>query len=350
MTDVANNPERMAEFDGQLEDAHMVGQWKFDAQLQKAIGGPAPAGLPFIWPWQTINDMLLRSCDVLKETSTIRRTLAFSNPGLPSGSTHALLSSVQIVLPGETEWAHSHAISALRFVIEGNPDLYTVVNGAPQTMERHDLILTPAWSWHDHHNDGDTTGIWLDVLDLPMVAALKQIAYRVFDGESQPITEDRRDDADSRPSFLRRPSGEIETANVPPLRLPWSEVERRLSQLAPEEADPFDGHMLEYFDPLTGQSVLPTLSCNAQMLPPGFVGKTKRDAASALCYVIEGSGTTRIEGHPDIEWNERDVFVLPNWVWHSHVNRSKNGRAVLFVVNESPMLEKMGINRRERRD
>ena len=34
-------------------------------------------------------------------------------------------------------------------------------------MEEGDLILTPAWTWHEHVHQGAAPVIWLDALDLP---------------------------------------------------------------------------------------------------------------------------------------------------------------------------------------
>lgn len=348
MTDGTGSNSKLAVFDEDLADVHMAGQWKFEAQLQQAIDGPATAGIPFKWSRETIDAMLDRSCEALTETTTVRRSLAFSNPGLPVGTTHALLGSVQMVLPGEVEWTHSHSISALRFVIDGGDGLFTVVDGEPLPMVKHDLILTPAWTRHDHHNEGDRPGLWLDVLDLPIVAGLKQMSYRVPNTRTQEQARQPRTDRESRAAFLRR-SGASGMVDSRPLRFPWAEAEIELMRQASLGADPFNGVMLEYFNPLTGGSVLPTLSCNVQMLPPGFVGAEQRKTASSICYVMEGSGTTSIEGHPDIEWKERDVFVLPNWIWHAHRNRSADERALLFVVSEAALLRTMGIDRTETR-
>jgi gentisate 1,2-dioxygenase/1-hydroxy-2-naphthoate dioxygenase len=340
---VRSNVDAIAAFDSELEAAHMVGQWKFDHLLEKLLDGPIPAGVPFLWSWQTINLMLDKSLQALPDSDTVRRTLAFSNPGLPSGSTHTLLGSVQMVMPGELAWAHAHSISALRFVIDGSRDLYTVVDGEPLPMETHDLILTPAWTMHDHHNESSRPGIWLDVLDLPLVGAMKQMAYRVLGNKAQSVTHARRDDIDSRPSFLR-PVGRNTDARQSPLRFPWRAVEQQLATAG--NGNSHDGVMLEYFNPLTGSAVLPTLSCNVQLFQPGFAGDEQRKTSSSLCYVIEGSGATRIDGKT-FEWTERDVFVIPNWMWHSHLNRSSDKRAVLFVVNDSPLLQCMGIERCE---
>jgi gentisate 1,2-dioxygenase len=53
---------------------------------------------------------------------------------------------------GEIAPAHRHTQSALRFVIEGS-GAHTAVNGEKTSMNPGDLIVTPAWFWHDHSKE-----------------------------------------------------------------------------------------------------------------------------------------------------------------------------------------------------
>jgi gentisate 1,2-dioxygenase/1-hydroxy-2-naphthoate dioxygenase len=327
------NTNAIEQFDGELAEASMVGQWKFDHLLEQVIGGPIPAGEPFLWSWEkTVKTMFDKALIALPDSTTVRRNLAFSNPGLPTGTTHTILGSMQMVKPGELAWAHSHSPSALRFAIEGDERLYTVVNGEALMMKKHDLVLTPAWTWHDHHNESDKMGLWLDVLDLPMVGALKQMSYRIFGDTAQNIEKPLQPNSDYNKA----------------LRFPWSEVEEKLAAAGNDVGDPYDAIMLEYKNPETGGSAMATLSCNVQMFQPGIVTQEKRTTSSVFCYVVEGRGKTIIGGK-EISWKERDVFVIPNWVWHSHINQSDSQRAILFVVNDSPVLKAMGIARQEKR-
>ncbi len=44
----------------------------------------------------------------------------------------------------------------------GSADLYTAVDGERLAMEDGDLIITPAYTWHDdHHNESDKRGTWI---------------------------------------------------------------------------------------------------------------------------------------------------------------------------------------------
>ncbi len=332
----------LADLDAKLAKSSMTGQWQYDDRLEKAMAGPKPAGVPFIWHWQTVNQLLLDACKVMPQSYTARRSLAFNNPGLAhSGTTHTLLAAMQMVMPGELAWAHRHSISALRFGIEGTRELFSVVDGEALVMEPNDLILTPPHSWHDHHNESGHSGIWLDVLDLPLVVALNQISYSTLGESVQELRERPKDDLDYRPQLLK-PKGTIAPADRQPLRFSWRDVSRQLSRFANCDGSPVDGVVLEYINPLTGGAALPTMSCNIQMLRPSLVTQKHRKSSSSICYVIEGSGTTVAEDQ-EIQWGERDVFCLPDWVVHHHINNSNSKRAVLFVVNDVPLLKVMGL-------
>src|SRR4029077_7922899 len=101
-----------------------------------------------------------------------RRVLILENPGLPDGSaqiTGSLYAGLQLILPGEVAPSHRHTQSALRFIVDGD-GAYTAVDGERTIMHRGDFIITPAWTWHDHGNEGREPVVWLDGLDIPMVA------------------------------------------------------------------------------------------------------------------------------------------------------------------------------------
>jgi gentisate 1,2-dioxygenase len=94
---------------------------------------------------------------------------------------------VQLILPGEVAPSHRHTQSALRFVVEGR-GAYTAVNGERTVMSPGDFILTPSWTFHDHGNPADEPVIWLDGLDLPMVAFFDAGFAERYTEPSQPLT------------------------------------------------------------------------------------------------------------------------------------------------------------------
>ena len=258
---VKGKTKTLQEFDVELAGMHMRGQWQYDALLEKLIGGPPPAGIPYIWKWQAVHNKLLEACQVMQESLTARRNFSFLNPGLEKGgTTQTILMGMQIVKPGEIAWAHRHTIGAIRFVINGSEKLYTVVDGEIEPMQQYDLVLTPNWNWHDHHNESDKNAIWLDVLDVPLVLGLNQGFYQPYGEDVQPIRDNNSDYIGERARLVRLAWETRNTQNFP-FRYPWHEVSTQLKKLAKTQGSPYDGIVLEYVNPMTGGPALPTLGC-----------------------------------------------------------------------------------------
>ncbi|MDP3164417.1 MAG: cupin domain-containing protein [Hydrogenophaga sp.] len=335
----------LATFDKNLAEVSIRGQWQYDEMLERLIDGPKTTALPMLWKWDVVQRKLMEACDVMEESFTARRNLSFINPGLERGGTsHTILAGMQAVKPGEVAWAHRHPISALRFVMDGDPNLFTVVNGEVLPMETHDLVLTPAWTWHDHHNEGKSLGVWLDVLDVPLMLSLGQMAYQPLGNTTQPMRSERHEYSSERTGIVR-PMWEKPVGGALPRRYPWADVKRQLDLFCEGgPASPYDDVILEYVDPTTGGSTLPTLRCCVQRLRAGFVGQQHRRTASTVYYVIEGEGSTRI-GDTELHWGPRDVFVVPTWMWHEH--RSLGQGATLFSVSDAPVMEAAQLYREE---
>jgi gentisate 1,2-dioxygenase len=342
---MTSKSKTLAEFDDELAAMSLRGQWVYDAMLERLIGGPNPCGKPHLWRWDAVNDKLIQMLDLMSESFTARRNVSFINPNPDvGGTTQTILMGMQIVKPGEVAWSHRHPISALRFVIDGDEKLYTVVDGEPLVMETNDLVLTPTWTWHDHHNESDKVGIWLDVLDVPLVKALGQMAYEPLGESTQGLLQ-----PDAYPSARAnpiRPQWEPPNRKVVPYRYAWRDVEQQLRRFAGADGSPYDGVILEYANPATGGPTLPTLRCAVQSLRPGFAGKRHRKTSSTVFYVVEGEGST-IVGDTELKWGPRDVFSIPSWVWYEHRNRSSGSRAVLFSVSDAPLLESIDLYREE---
>ncbi len=109
---------------------------------------------------------------------------------------------------------------------------------------------------------------------------------------------------------------------------------------------PYDGVALEYVNPVTSGSALATLGCWIQMLRPGERTKRHRHTSSAVYFVVRGEGTT-VVGEKVLEWSKHDSLVIPNWAWHEHLNRSKSEAAILFSVNDIPVMNAFGLYREE---
>jgi gentisate 1,2-dioxygenase len=320
------SPKTMAEFDVELAALNIRGEWKFNDVFAAMKDGPVPASRPEIWAWKDIHPKLLEACDVMPESKIARRNFTFCHPGLSRpGTTSTIAAGIQIVKPGEVAWTHRHTIGALRFGIAGDDELYTVVNGKRLPMKPNDLVLTPSWAWHDHHNDSRANGIWLDVLDVPLMFALNTAFFESYETELQKILP--------------------ESTPGPLLRYAWEDVRAQIDAHKDAPGDPCNDLVFPYRN-AAGGPTLPTLDCSVMALRPGFAGSDHRRTASTVYYVIKGSGTT-VSGDSTIAWTERDVFSLPEWTFHRHRNASSTGEALLFAVTDEPLLASLGLARNE---
>ncbi len=346
--------EALAALEALMAKAHIKGQWQVGSNrpenAARGLDGrmriePRPAARPTLWAWRDIEPILDGACRALPESFTARRSMIFMNPGLARGTTATLMAGVQIIQPGEIAWAHRHSVNALRFTIQGGEDVFTVVDGEALPMHPYDLVLTPGWVWHDHHNGIGRPAIWLDVLDVPFIGAIDQNFYEEL-GET---VQDRRNVATDATSHLLRP---LRTDNVTANRAhryPWTDVRARLDALAEQPPHPADGVALEYVNPATGGAALPTLSCVAQLLPPGFSGARRRRAAGAVHFVVAGEGAVVLDD-TTLAFSRHDGIAVPNWTWHRLTNTSSREPAVLFTVTDRPIADAFGLYREQIED
>jgi len=61
---------------------------------------------------------------------------------------------------------------------------------------------------------------------------------------------------------------------------------------------------------------------------------------------VRGKGETIIDGQRFV-WEKGDIIALPSWAVHEHANRSASEEAILFSIQDTPVLEKLGLNREE---
>jgi len=118
--------------------------------------------------------------------------------------------------------------------------------------------------------------------------------------------------------------------------------------LAEVDASPYDDVALEYRNPFTGGPVMASISCCIQLLRPGVHTSSHRHTSSVVYFVVRGRGYSLINGER-FDWKERDFLVLPNWAWHEHVNESPSEEAILFSVQDRPVLDALSLYREERR-
>lgn len=296
------------------------------------------------YKWDYDNDVrpyLMESGSLITAREAERRVLMLMNPGLggKAAITQSLYAGLQLILPGEVAPAHRHTQSALRFIVEGR-DAYTAVAGEKTLMRPGDLVITPKWTWHDHGNDSDKPMVWLDALDIPLVA--------FFDtGFAEPAAAERQDvsiplgDSNARYANNLLPvDWTPPNQNSPIFNYPYARTRESLGVLAGNGGiDPHHGFKMRYVNPATGGHVTPTIAAFIQLLPAGFKGAPYRSTDGTVYSVVEGEGETRI-GDELIRWKPRDVFVVPSWAEHSH---HADSEAVLFSFSDRCVQEKLGL-------
>ena len=337
--------EALAEFYRQIEPDGLAPLWESLHNLVTAQ--PRTPAQPILWDYdRRVRPHLMRSGELVTAEQAERRVLILENPGLRgrAAATHSLYAGVQLVLPGEIARAHRHSQSALRLVLESD-GAYTTVNGERIAMAAGDLVTTPSWTWHDHGNQGAAPAVWVDVLDVPLVATLDA-------SFAEPSVEAAQTVAIAPGAGLARFGRNMLPVDWQPLEpyspifhYPYALARATLAELAEAgEPDACHGYKMRHVNPATGDFVLPTIGTFLQALPAGFEGAPYRATDATVCIAMEGEGETRI-GATVLGWKPRDIFVIPAWATYRH--RTPRG-AVLFSASDRPAQRKLGLWREQR--
>jgi gentisate 1,2-dioxygenase len=332
------------DFHERMHAAHIYGLWELASQMTPR---PEPRAIPYMWTASQLETMVRESGEVVP-VGEERRALQLFNPGLDGrwATTNTMIAAVQLLLPGEIARAHRHTPTAIRFIMDGE-GAYTAVGGERVYMAPGDLVLTPSWAWHDHGNETDRPVVWMDGLDIPLVQALNAMFFQLYDQPQVPLSKPANASVQLHGHVSLTPTWVKERPQSSPLLLySWEKTWPSLAALRDAEGDEHDGIALEYTHPQTGRSLLPTMACWIQMLRPGDRLKAHRHTGSAVYYVVQGSGETIIDGCR-FAWGEGDIITLPPWALHEHANRSAHNAAVLFSIQDRPVLEALGLYREE---
>ena len=306
---------------------------------------PSPACVPALWRYREVRPYLMEAGSLISAKEAERRVLVLENPGLRGASsiTHSLYAGLQLILPGEVAPSHRHTQSALRMVIEGQ-GAYPGVDGERTTMHPGDFIITPSWTFHDHGNPGDGPVVWLDGLDIPMVAFFDTGFAERFPEESQPVAKAEGDALARYGANLLPLEYEAGSATTPIFNYPYARTREALEKIR-RNGDPHPSHgfKMQYVNPATGGYPMPTIGAFVQLLPSGFAGRPSRATDGTVYCVIEGRGRSRV-GDQSFAWEAHDVFVVPSWCCVAH---EASDDAVLFSYSDRPAQKALGLWREE---
>jgi gentisate 1,2-dioxygenase len=329
-----------------LEAAELQPLWTITEELLTPT--PRPAAIPWLWAAATMKPLAREAIRLVPvERGGERRVLALRNPGL-GGRPYAvgtLWGALQCLGPKEVAPAHRHTPGAVRFVLEGE-GVWTTVDGDACDMSPGDLVLTPSMRWHDHTNGGDQEMFWFDGLDLPMIQALDGVFFERWagPGESQPqpfehnTSESRYRNSTGRRYTHGAVSGPLTSRPSELLIYRWADTAAELDRLGRESSDALVA--VEYTDPETGSSVLPTMACAVHRVR-GHSSAVRR-AGNAVYVVFSGQGESVIDGRR-FTWGTGDMFVVPSWSAVEHIA----AQADLFVLSDEPVLRALGIARQQ---
>ena len=333
------------DFHERMHAAQMYGLWELASQMTRH---PEPKAIAHMWKSSLIEAMVRESSEVVP-VGEERRALQLFNPGLDGrwATTNTMIAAVQVLLPGESARAHRHTPTAIRFIMQGD-GAYTAVDGERVYMAPGDLVLTPSWAWHDHGNETDKPVVWMDGLDVPLVQFLNAMFFQMYEAAREfPRSKPNNASAHLHGHVSLSPTWVKERPQSSPLLLyAWDKTWSSLDTLRGGEGDAHDGIALEYTHPQTGRSVLPTMACWIQMLRPRERLCAHRHTGSAVYYVVQGRGETIIDGCR-FAWGKGDIVTLPPWALHEHANVSTSDAAVLFSIQDRPVVEALGLYREE---
>lgn len=341
--DVADTPELVAYY-RQLSQLKTGALWTVANKIEP--WQPKSSSVPVLWRYRELREHVLRSVELVTPEKAGRRVIYLNNPGRQdvAAAVGWLYSGLQVMHPGEAASAHAHSSSALRFIMEGR-GAYTIVEGHKMPLEANDFVLTPNGTWHEHGVEADGLPcIWQDGLDIPLVNAMEAGFYKVHPEMHQQVTAPVDDHVALWGAAALRPHNIGWDKPYSPLfKYQWGPTYDALCRASRvSDGTPYDDVLMHYTNPVTGGHVMPTIGASMQRLRPGFVCRAHRHTGSFMYQVAKGHGYSIIDGQR-FDWQERDIFCVPSWAFHEHVNLSQSDDACLFCFNDLPVMQSLGL-------
>lgn len=326
----------------QLAESELQPLWELKGLLTHE---PTVSGVAHRWPGREMRELGARAGDLVPvERGGDRRVLACCNPGLGGApwAVSTLWAAVQYLRGHEVAPAHRHTPAALRFVIEGS-GVFTLVDGDPLHMGPGDLVLTPSWAFHEHHNPTPDPMIWVDVLDLPLVKALDAVFFEEGPSAEANTATAGRSASESwygaGPGLVPVAGPELPAHRSPLLAYRWADTDRALAaQLA---AAGGSHARLRYTDPVRGGDVMPTMRCEVERVLAGTTTATVRRTGGRVAVVLHGTGEVRV-GAERFRLEPGDILAVPSWApWSVTAHADLD----LFTTSDAPVLEALGLYR-----
>ena len=312
-------------------------------EVLHALVTPTPATpcKPYLWKWDAMWPHIMETGRLITAKEAERRVLVLENPGLRGRSriTHSLYAGLQLILPGEVAPAHRHSQSALRFILQGR-GAYTAVDGEKVTMGVGDFVITPSWTFHDHGNPSKEPMVWMDGLDVPIVELLDAQFMEKGPEETQHTDRDEGYNLAQFGNTMKPVQHKAKSRTSPLFWYPYERTRAALETMrGGQDPHPCWGHKLQYTNPVTGESAMPTIATFMQLLPRGFRGREYRATDSTVYAVVEGKGRC-VVGAETLSFGSRDVFVCPSWMPY---RLETDDETVIFSFSDRPVQQALDL-------
>ncbi len=321
---------------------------------------PVSVAVPYSWSYGDARERLMSLSSLLTTEEAERRNINFVNPALkdfmPAATLPTLRGGIQLLLSDEQAYAHRHSANAFRLVLEApESGAYTNVEGNRLPMSVGDLILTPNWTWHDHHNEGDSHVIWYDGLDVLMAYWIGGVFFEEMEGVTgekyQDVTHEANAVTDNfGAGMLHRRQmypDTIPASNNPLIYYPYSKARAALASLAAQGAgEPREGIVIEYVNPVTNGPAFPSMGTSIRLIKEHSSVTAMHRTENIVFITMEGSVTFHLPNDEKFTVEPYDVTAIPSWVPYS-ISNDSGTPAVLFSQTDRPLFKALGFYREQ---
>ncbi|ARM75418.1 cupin domain-containing protein [Acidianus manzaensis] len=310
---------------------------------------PTPFMTISMWRYEDIKKLLFKLREVIDPSMTDRVNIHLENSGIkklapefPAPATPTMHAGVQIIGPKDRPPAHRHLTNGLRVGLEFPPEGgYTTVNGIRIRMEKGDVALTPAFTWHDHGNLGNDYTFWYDADDAPMTFWLGVEWYETLKDTEGKLIQDVKgyeSDIEVKYSYNYLPLSEPRQEVNPVWYYPYKKTREALIKMS--EKNDF-GSAIELINPQNGGSALPTISLQYYLVKPGAETRPVRKTESIIMFPLEGEATFIIgDNEREYKLKQYDFITLPPWTKYKIYNEGKEP-AIIFKQSDAPIYKKL---------
>src|SRR5207247_2203201 len=150
----------------EVTDVESFDRWLAERNLSGLWGRErSPEVKACLWKWADIYTALVKAGEVITLDMVNRRDLNLINPTTgKKRPSRTVTATLQYLMPGDVAEAHRHTAATARWVIQGDPGAFSVVEGEAFPVLEGDLLVAPSMAWHDHYHRGDKPTIWLSSL------------------------------------------------------------------------------------------------------------------------------------------------------------------------------------------